>query len=460
MNHDLDSALRGLAAAAAAAHRERAAADDGLVLRPTVRRVRRRRRALGAAAATGSLAVVAGLVLGGAALAPDPEPRPAGPTPTPSVTAPAPRPSSTPSRSPEPPAVVLPTGDASLPFGACGSLADATPGHPVDPAFGAHAEPLATAVAAGSNLEVRGWVTRQTTPDAYGFSALRASGPRVSVVRDGVVVGTAAVGGDAGWEIRGGFQGEFRWVADWLPLAVCAADGQPGVSAGAPLPAGEYQLLPWSDVVDLGRSEDALTTAPGEWLTPEEAIAAVGTPATAVGESVALTITGTADGVDPVPGAGAERSLPPEGTGAPMCGDPAPSTDPTGPLVVDWPAAGTTLVADDEERTDVALRYTGGDRFSFSVAQPWLVVSRDGRVVGANAFYGEGDAHPLLASGTSMPLSASTGGLVDCAYAPLPPGTYEVVVLVSTLPDERLGGPGQRFEWSTTVSAPATLVIP
>lgn len=461
MNHDLDAALRDLASGAAAAHRARAAQDDGLVLRPTVRRVRRRRRARAATAVTGALVVVAGLSIGGFALTPDPKPQPAAPTPTPSVTTPAPRPTSTPTRTPEPPALVLPTGDPSLPFGACGALATAVPQQPVDDTYEAHAELLVPAAPAGSNVEVRGWVDHTVTaPEDFRFWAVRDAGPQVAVVRDGVVVGTGLVGGEAAWQIRGGFQGEFRWTADWLPLAVCAPDGQPGVSAGAPLPAGEYQLVPWSDVADLGDSEAALTTAPGEWLSPEEAIAAVGTRATAVGEPVPLTITGTADGVDPVPGADAEPTDPPVGPALSLCGDPAPTADPTGSLVVEWPAAGTTITLSEEGTTDAAVRYTGGGRLGFSLTEPSLVVSRDGRVVGATAFSGEGGWRPLLASGTSVPVTSWIGGLTDCDYAPLPPGTYDVVVVVSALPDERPVSPDQGDAWSRAVSAPATLVIP
>jgi hypothetical protein len=451
MSRDLDATLRDLAAGAAAAHRAGADADGDVLLVPTVRRVRRRRRVRAAALATGGLAAVTGLALGGFALAPEPAPQPAAPTPTPTVTTPAPTPSATPSATPEPPGVVLPTGDPSASFGTCGSLAGAATPYPVDGRFEAVARLTTTTAAAGSSLEVQGWVDAASGSGPQ-FSAVPSSGPRLSVVRDGVVVGTGLLGGDDSWDLRAGHQGEFRWTADWLPLAVCAADGQPGVSAGAPLPAGEYQLVPWADVADLGDSEDALTTGPGQWLSADEAVATVGTRATAVGAPVAFTVTGTAETVAPAPGSGAApAALVPRD--APECSGPAPVPDPASPLVVDWQHAGAVLAPADLAQTEVTLRYGGGGRLGFSLTAPWLVVSRDGVVVGEEPVF-EGDWRPLLATGTAVPITTSVSSIPSCDGSPLPAGTYEVAVVVMVMPDDR------EAARPTLVSEPATLVVP
>ncbi len=458
MNPDLDSALRDLAAGAAAAHRARAAADGSPVLGPAVRRVRRRRRVRGAAASVGSLAVAGALVLSGLALAREPEPQAAAPTPT--TTTPAPSPTPTPSTTPAPSraAVVLPGGDASLPFGACGSLASAAPAHPDDGDYTATVEAVAPTAGAGSNVELHGWTG--LAPDAeFRHWAVPDTGPRIAVVRDGVVVGTGAVGGDAAWSYRGAMQGELRWAADWLPLAVCAPEGQTDVSAGAPLPAGDYELVPWQEVADLGASEDALRASDGTWLPVDEAVATVGTRVTAVGEPVPLTVTGVAEGVDPAPGAGVEATEP--GTAPmPVCGEPVPAADPSGPLSLEWSDAGTALTAEDVADIDVDLRYTGGGRLGFVLGQPYVVVAQDGRVVGASAFSVEGDWRPLLASGTAVSLSAVQQAVTDCQYAPLPAGTYEVVVAASMSTDRRIDDQTLLERWSVVASEPATLVVP
>lgn len=448
MNRDLDATLRDLAAGAAAAHHALTTDDPGLLLAPTTRRVRRRRRARGAALATGALAAVSGLVLAGFALAPEPQPQPAGPTPT--TTTPAPTPSASPSRTPEPATAVLPAADPAAPFGTCGALADATPPNPVDDGFEAVVRLPADTAPAGTNLQVQGWVT--ATASGPRYSAVPASGPRLAVVRDGVVVGTGLLGGDDTWDFRGGFQGEFRWTADWLQLAVCSTDGRPVATPGAPLPAGEYQLVPWAEVVDLGSSEAAVATGPGEWLPVDEVIASVGSRATAVGTPVTFVVTGEAETVTPAPGSG---TSPAELTGNafPECGGPAPAADPGSPLVVEWEHGGGVLAPAHLAETDLAVRYEGGGRFGFSLTPPWLVVSRDGVVVGQNPVF-EGDWRLLLASRTAVPLVASLQEIPSCTADALPAGTYAVAVAVMVMPDE----PGAARP--TLVSEPATLVVP
>jgi hypothetical protein len=460
MNRDLDAALRDLARGAAAQHR--AARGDDALLAPAVRRVRRRRAARGAAVTTTALALVAGVALAGFTLTGQPEPQPAAPAPTTT----APSPTSTPTPTPStptptsPPPVVLPTGDASLPFGACGSLASTPAAQPTSPTVVANAEPVTSAATAGGSLAVRGWFDRTPGP---GMAAIPASGPRVAVVADGVVVAEGLLGGEPAWDLRAGFQGEDRITVDWLSLAVCAPEGQPEVSVGAPLPAGEYQLVPWADVVELGESEDALRTPGGEWLSVDQMVTAAGTPATTVGAASTFTVTGAATQVVAPPGStGTATAIP--ATATPECGDPAPVTDPANPLVLRWDRAGTQLTLADLAAMDVPLTSTSAGRIAFSVGQPWVAAVRDGRVVGVSDLSWEGDGRLLLATGTSVALHPSVTDLWDCAdpmlNQHLPAGTYDVVVVVGVWSDDVRSDADGVVVSGVVVSGPATLVVP
>ncbi|WHP18943.1 hypothetical protein [Cellulomonas sp. ES6] len=459
MNHDLDAALHDLAAGAAAAHRARAADDDRLVLAPTVRRVRRRRRVRGAAATTGGLAVVAALVAGGFALAPEPTPQPAGPTPTtpapsPSTTT-APSPSGTPTADAEPatPRVVLPAGDPALPFGSCGSLASATPQHPVTDTFEVRFELGSQSVPAGGNAEVRGSVAHRLEGSSTRYTLVPSSGPELAVLRDGVVVATGTLGGDDSWELRNDYLGEYRWAADWMPLSVCGPEGQSGTSTGAPLPAGSYEVLAWADVVDLGTSGEGLVGPGGELVSGEEAFARGGTPGTAVGAAVPLTITGAADRMEPVPGAGGTATLPAPGVTVACRTDVTPSADPPSPLGLEWSAAGTTVGAEELTSTSARIRYTGEGRLGFYATPLWVLLLSDGQVVGSSPYPYEPTWRPLLATGTAAELDPPSAGLTLCDGSPVPPGRYEALVAAIVLPD------GDGTQWSDVVSARATVVV-
>lgn len=464
MNRDLDSVLRDLAGAAAAAHHDRAAQDDGVLLVPTVRRVRRRRAVRSAAVGTGGLAVVAGLVLGGMALGQEPAPQPAGPSPSPSST-PTPTPTSTPT--PTPPAVVLPTGDSSLPFGVCGSLSSSAPASPVDPAFLATAVPDATTVEAGGHVAVTtgvsvamSWV-EDGSPRPEG--AVHGGGARVAVVRDGVVVATTTFGEDA-WTYDGGYQGGIAFGVDWLPLEVCAPDGQPDVTAGAPLPAGTYELVPWSDVVHLGTSYDALPRDDtGVGVDVDAAIAALGEPRTATGPSSTLTVTGEARVMSPAPGAGLEPVAVPYPE-QPLCGDPAPEQDPASPLRLTTSVDGATLRLADLTGVRTQLTYTGGGRTDLALGAVWMMVLDEGRVVAHSPIYYE--AGSIVELGSGIPLEHTTaflppgactpGDVVYTADGEVAPGTYDVLLAFEVLP---LAPDGSALGWTSVVGERATLVV-
>jgi hypothetical protein len=449
MNHDLDAALRDLAAGAAAAHRTRTTTDTGLLLTPTVRRVRRRRRARAAAAATGSLAVITGLVLGGMALAPEPDPQPASPSPT--TPTPAPSPSATPTG----PSVVLPTGDPALPFGTCGALATATPSTPVTTEFRAWLQADTATVQAGAPIGVAGGVALD--PPGTRHVVVPRTGPAVAVLRDGVVVATGQLGGDATPSYRGSGgedlpDPEIHESADWLVAAVCGPDGQPGVTAGAPLPAGDYTLVPWAEVIDLDGAR--ITDDAGDWLPVADAVAASGAqPETVVGDGIAITVTGEAEQVAPAPGAGgAPTALP--AAELPTCGDPLPSHLPGSPLRLDVPAAGAAVQVADLPTLDVRLTYGGDGRLELGSTEVVPYAVRDGVVVGVPV-PGDGGWRMLLAQGIAAPVPSKGGGPIACdsSYEPLGPGTYDLVLAV------KVTAAGSTAS-SVAVSDPMTLVVP
>lgn len=449
MNRDLDAALRDLASSAAAAHHERTTTDAGLVLDPAVRRVRRRRRGRAAATATGGLVVVAGLVVGGLALAQDPARQPAGPAPS---TTPAPSPSPAPTG----PGLMLPRGDAALPFGVCGALATAAPATPVTTAFQAWVEADATSVPAGDPIGVTGGVALDDPGTHY--AVVPRTGPQVAVLRDGVVVATGQVGGDATPSYRGlGGEDlpdpEIHVSADWLPLTVCGAGGQPDVTAGAPLPAGNYTLVPWAEVVDLDGAP--VTDTAGAWLPVADAVAASGAqPGTVVGEALTITVTGDAEQVAPVPGAGAggtPSTLP--AAELPTCGDPLPTHLPGTPVRITAPTAGTVVPVADLPTLDVRLTYDGGGRLELGTTDVVPYAVRDGVVVGI-PLPGDGGRRMLLAPGIATPLPPG-GGPIGCdgSYEPLGAGTYDLVLAV------RVTGAGSATS-SVAVSEPMTLIVP
>jgi hypothetical protein len=407
------------------------------------------------------MVVLTGVVLGGLALAQEAPPQPAAPTPVPSTTpapTPTPTPSPTPSATPETPAVVLPTGDPTLPFGACGSLATSAPAAPVDPAFSATAVPYVTSAVAGGAVAV----TSEVGVGAYGrYGAVHPGGARVSVLRDGVVVGSTSVGRDT-WVVDEDGGSDVPIGVDWLPLAVCGPETQPGVSAGAPLPAGDYEILPWSDVVALGSSWEALTGPDGVRRDAEDLVAELGTPATAVGTPTTITVTGTADAMAPLPFAG-EPPRAPVASPPLTCGDPAPVADPANPVHLSSDLVGATLTPADLASVTSSLTYEGGGRMTIMVGAVHLLALSEGRIVGNTPLYYEGGALYELAGGLPLgftepvyePVACVPGEPVYTSDVPLGAGTYEVVIAVEVMP---VAGP-QEVLWASVPAGRATLVV-
>jgi hypothetical protein len=179
---------------------------------------------------------------------------------------------------------------------------------------------------------------------------------------------------------------ENRIHGDQITLSVCGPEGQPEVSAGAPLPAGSYDLVPWASVAVLP-SDVELTTEELEDSFVEQR----GTSATVRGEPVTVVVTGEADAET-----GRTRDeagvVPAVAVPEPTCGQPAPTVAGAGDLQVE-------VVSDDP--LTLGLRYDGPGRArGWLAAGAWQIAVRDGVVVGSN----------------HIPIDM--GAAVDLAYGP------------------------------------------
>ncbi|GEK20083.1 hypothetical protein [Cellulomonas xylanilytica] len=436
MNRDLESALEELAARAEQSHRSRRAPLPVDLITARARRGRRTRGALVAAGAAAAVVAVAGTAF---AVLPNLTPVPPAETPTPTVTtSPTPTPTETPTPTPTLAPVVLPPGNPSLPFGACGSLADAAPAYPVDDRVDVRITPATDTLSAGGFVSAGGVIERPMPFETYLAYAVPDDGPSVAVVKDGVVVGTASfseVAGDvtAG---RSGNDGEVTFFTSLLGLTVCdPGDGGP-VTAGRPLPAGTYELRPWASIV----TYDGLPEAPAELfqdsLTFEQAAALGGTPATAVGEPTTVTVTGEAETQQPLPGA----DVPLDTTtfaAPPACGAPAPVAPLRGAMLdLQVTPVATTLASGEPLAVTATVQYTGPDRlrfYGYERIDYWVV--QDGVVVGVTVV--ANDAFSQYDVGSGAPLVFSEWGLVltscvtESGYPlstgdPLPAGEYTV----------------------------------
>lgn len=424
MTRDLRSALTDIVQQTADEQttriRDHAGLDAGAIAH---RAGRARTRRAAVTTATALVAVVA-VVFAGSALADRRDPLPAEtPTvaPSPSVTTPAPTPTPTETT----PTVVLPTGDPSLPFGVCGSLADAAPAAPWTDHATVWRDVPVTEVAAGARLTVSASVG---PADGTDVLAVPADGPQIAVLRDGVVVGTAVLHDprSAAWSLSDGMVGS-RIHGDQIVLSVCGPDGRPDVTAGMPLPAGTYDLLPWASVARLP-ADTVSTTADLEDAFVQER----GTPATVRSEAVAVTVTGQSGTTTGRARDGAP-SAPAGAVTEPLCGEPAPTVAGPGDLQVE-------VVS--EEPLTWGLRYDGPGRArGWLAAGAWQFAVRDGVVVGSNHIPIDIGAEIDLAYGPSIDI-VDQDPLYSCAAgdysAPLEPGEYLVYPGLYVMLDDRV----------------------
>jgi hypothetical protein len=445
MTDDLRTTLTDLARAGADEQRDRLRQHRGLDAAAITLRAGRARHRRTATTAGISIAAVTGLLLAGAALVDRPDPQPAvTPSPT-ATTTPSPSPSASAT-----PAVVLPTGDPSLPFGTCGSFADAAPAAPLSDVATVQTRVDEVAVAAGERVPVSASIW--STGGAVAL-AEPTDGVRYAVLADGVVVGTADQHATTTgtWSILDDLGGP-RTHGDRIGLTVCAAPDQPAVTAGAPLPAGTYTLLPWAEVASLSDGDAA--RAADQAGTFDDLVGSDGTLVTITGSGTTLTVTGSAEAVEVRPGDSRPVQEPAVVT-EPQCGAPAPTPTPAGDLTLTFDAATTT--AD--------LRYTGPGRaraVAYVYFSQWAV--QDGVVVGGSWTETDGDVAVDLADGPGHVFS-DTAELTACpAYGtvPLPAGEYQVYAgVVLTVSDRVL--PDGSIEPSGTstwvISEPVTRTI-
>lgn len=353
------------------------------------------------------------------------------------TTAPTPTPAA-------PPAVVLPTGDPALPFGTCGALADAAPAAPVETiGFSADLRLDASTVTAGEplGLQTHWQVTGEAAPP-YVF--VPSAGPRLAVLRDGVVVaaGDLYEGRDIGDDLIYPYTDagvvNYRGALD---LAVCD-DGTS--TAGAPLPAGSYSLVTWDVFTTATEDDDAAQKLNAGEITIEQAAdLAAATARTSIGEPVLFTVTGEATQARATPWTDIPLVPSPNTASVQTCGKPAPAAPATSWMfelqVVPGP---TTIPAGSPLRVDGTLRYSGPDRVSVGVAYTVdYVVVRDGVVVGSTLQPMDGwMSGEDLGHGVTMPVAEESPLLAcdeewgDSTGEPLPAGTYTVY------PAQYLGG--------------------
>jgi hypothetical protein len=457
MTDDLRSALTRIVEQTADEQTVRLRHDTGLDAGTIVHRAGRARTRRAAVTATTALVAVAGVVLAGAALADHREPLPAdSPTvaPSPSVTTSGPTPTPTETTA----AVVLPTGDPSLPFGACGSLAASGPQPTTDTAV-LEWEVERTALAAGDRLGVTASV-RPVQWATWIVLATPTDGPQFAVLADGVVVGTATSHGTSAgtWDAMGEV-GMPETHSDQIDLTVCAPDGQSAVTSGVPLPAATYDLVPWTEIRPLPWEEalDAANTTDSD--AAHAALAAIAERVTdseiVRGDPISITITGTAERVVARPGDDRPLAVPAV-VDELVCGDPAPVPAADGDL---------TLEVIDPEAPRFDLRYTGPGRargWVFDFVSLWAV--QDG-VVGT-WYETEGGRDLDLAVGPGI-RNTLVGDMTACpdqyGRTPLPAGEYQVyaaarvVMYDRVLPDGTVVNAGQP---TFVVSEPWTVTVP
>jgi hypothetical protein len=387
MSYDLNRDLPELGAYASATAPDLPTAE-------LVRQLRRRRAVRAGLRGAGALVVVAAVVAGGVAFGGRREPTPPAATPTSTPTS-TPTPSSSPQATPE--AVQLPTGDATLPFGTCGSLVESSPASPVDAGFTILTVIETTDVPRGQALRVRTQIDGgQSSTSASGY--VPAQGPTFAVVLDGVAVAVTDLyhgtrNDSQVYSTIYGFGLDLRELAGSVDLTVCGGQGDP-----VALPPGDYDLYAIADLVGMGDADPfALLDAPPDL--------SAGQRLTAVGAAIPFRITeavGPAvepDGRTTVPAFPAVQD--------PQCGDPAPSPqDVPGFVELSYDSTPRSTSATDGTAFPASLTYVGPGRVDlYASLSGWLV--QDGVVVGS--YWYQGDLQRAL--------DTDRGGVLDVSNA-------------------------------------------
>ncbi len=386
-------------------------------------RVRRRRTArrttIGATATCLVLAAgAAGLVLADHQQSVD---VPAVPTPTGSTvptTAPAPS----------------PAGDATLPFGACGSLVDATTDPPRDSRLALDVSTGSAQAHQSDLVEVSAQPRVVEADVAAGFYP--STGPEFIVTRDGVAVAVAALYPSTYAGDLTPFTAEdplltLTTFSAHLRLTACGT-GTGAAAGGQDLPPGHYELYAAMESY-LYRGEPAGMSGllTGE-VTADQVLAA--NPAdhvTTVSEAVPLEILageGPVTGADPaavtlpgLPAPGIGTDCDPELPQLSDAGGSLPITPITEPQVVSVALPSPV---------EVTVTYRGAGRLRLAPLGSALILVQDGAVVAQVGGYTVGAGAVDLDLGTTVEQSVSvteaqvcSGGSV--AAGTLAPGTYQ-----------------------------------
>jgi hypothetical protein len=471
MSHELRHALDDLVQGVATEHQ----AGAGLPVDAMTARARRARVRFTTLVSTAAACAVVAVGAGGVAVATwdraDPVPaapptRESTPTPSPDVTAPP----ATPSATADVPAVVLPSADRALAFGACGSTTDPGAAVPSSPAVALTLAAAPAVALRGEPLELRSELA-VTGPGLAAFGP--DSGPTVLLLRDGVVVATAPTYPASAAVETVTFlydAPDHRSASAFVSHAAPVVCDAPGASAGAPLPAGRYQAIAVSDAwtadhdaASAVMSDGVRTIADLAPSVPLQHVVAVSAPVEVqVGDDL----------VDPAAVATPPQSAPVPGDRNVPDGDPYPSAcsstltpgDAGGLLPVTGPT-GTVLAG---TAAAVSVTYTGSGRAALSVEAQFLKVVQDGVVVAVSA-------------STPLRVDVDRGSTVDTpvttwqsctdgwpgATTTLESGTYTAypVALVGVLGLVAADGTvvqerGSEVDLHQLVGAPVTLVVP
>jgi hypothetical protein len=434
-DHDLHSALDDLARRTADEQSHLMRAGTGLSADGVASGARRHRRRRAAVTTVAGLVVLGSAVVAGAAVVDRPAPVPPA-SPAPSTTAPTPAPTSTPTAAATPAGTVLPTGDPTLPFGACGSLADAPADHPSDDrwtvSLGLDAAQVAVGDPLGVSTRLEVVLSPQWTPNGAWYGAHPDSGPELLVLRDGVVVGAGDLYGDVPstlttYQVPAAAHSPL--YVGRQPLTSCADGGA--------LPAGAYQVVATTPVLPLGDDPAVLTEIDATSL---EEVAAVHAGdwrrVTSPPQTVSVVARSTALPAATPPPPFDSTALVPE----PQCGAPVTSASAGPSLVLDVDPPGSAR-SGEELAVPATLAYQGPGRLRTHLrigVELWAV--QDGVVVGGSREQYDG-AYEVLDLGAGSTLDvAGRGDLVSCqddlgmrGEQPLPPGTYTIYPVLRTV---------------------------
>ncbi|WP_028050187.1 hypothetical protein [Cellulomonas sp. URHD0024] len=448
MNRDLQNALHELADRVESSHVE-TTRGAGLPLPTITARARRNRHRRTLVSLVGAAAAV--VLVGGAAYAVLPDEQQANP-PAVSPTLRTPTPSPTTSTA----AVVLPTGNPALPFGACGSLAATAPEAPVDPDYSIEVTSPST-VDAGGGLTVTARVETPLQNGVHVVGAAPGAGPTFAVTKDGVVV----AGGDLYDGTRTdlvsfeGVQGPLPVYLGRISLEVCDA-GNSAVSTGRPLPGGAYELHSLVQLTPIGVDPSIVEDG-----TVEDLVAhGDAQPVTAVGPAIPFTIFGDAQAMSARPG-----SIP-VGTGIfgdrlmpePLtCGDALPGPSDPGTvagLSLDVEPSTLSVLAGEPLPYAAGLTNRGAARAGTDLQHPPYFLVADGGTIVGSTRSDAASARTRADLGTRSTLDLSDSAvLTRCGTAgndpaPLARGTYTVVPVVDVAVDLFVDG----VHHSTSVS--------